>query len=236
METDLFLHHTDPREIAAIIVEPIQGEGGYIMPPEKFLKDLRRICDEHGIVLIFDEIQCGVGRTGYMFAADMYDVAPDILLVAKGLGSGMPVGAIVAKEKIMTWTRGSHGSTYAGNPVCCDAAYVTLNIVEQLLENVRSTGKFFMDGLKTLQKKYDVIGDIRGTGFMIGVEFIDPKTKAPATELVGNLEQLAFKKGLLLLGAGRSTIRFCPPLVCSPHEIGICLKIVDECLAELLKK
>ncbi len=236
LESDWFLSHVDPREVAAIIIEPILGEGGYVVPPKKFLQDLRRICDEHKILLIFDEIQCGVGRVGEMFAAELFDVAPDILLVAKGLASGMPLGAIVAKESVMTWPRGSHGSTFGGNPVACAAAVATLDVVEKLLPNVRAAGKLFMDGLNALKTKYPVIGDVRGVGLMIGCEFINPKNKTPAGEFVGDLEQLAFRKGLLLLSCGKSTIRFAPPLVITPDEIKVGLQILDECLEELSKK
>lgn len=235
LEKDWFLSHVDPREVAAIFVEPILGEGGYVMPPKKFLQDLRSICDKHGILLVFDEIQCGIGRTGDMFAAETFDVAPDILLAAKGIASGMPIGAIIAKDSIMSWPRGSHGSTFGGNPVCCAAAVATLNIVETLLGNVKSTGALLLNGLKELQKKHAVIGDVRGVGFMIGCEFVDPKTKAPLAELVGKLEQLAFRKGLLLLSCGKSTIRFAPPLVLTPDEVKISLALIDECLVELTK-
>ncbi len=236
LETDWFLSHVDPREVAAIFIEPILGEGGYVMPPKKFLQDLRNICDKHGILLVFDEVQCGIGRTGEMFAAELFDVAPDILLTAKGLASGMPLGAIIAKEAIMSWPRGSHGRTFGGNPVACAAALATLEIVEELLPHVRATGQLLIDGLKLLQKKHKVIGDVRGTGFMIGCEFINPKNKAPASDYVGELEQLGFKKGLLMLSCGKSTIRFAPPLVITAHEVKVALKILDECMVELAPK
>lgn len=233
LETDWFKTHVDPKEVAAIFIEPIQGEGGYVMPPRKFLLDLRRICDEHGILLVFDEIQSGVGRTGHMFAAEYFDVAPDIYLSAKGLGSGMPIGAIVAKESVMTWPRGSHGSTYAGNPVCCAAALATLEIVEGLLPQVRNTGEVLIGGLKKLQKKHPVIGDVRGVGLMVGCEFINPTTGEAVPQFLGQLEQKAFSKGLLLLGCGQSTIRFAPPLVITTQEVEVGLEILDQCLTEL---
>jgi 4-aminobutyrate aminotransferase len=232
-EGDLFQRHMMPDEVAAIFIEPILGEGGYIMPPQSFLQELRRLCDKYGIMLVFDEIQCGVGRTGQMFAADYFGVAPDILLSAKGIASGMPLGAIIAKESVMSWPRASHGSTYGGNPVCCAAALATFEIVEGLLPHVREHGEILIAGLKKLQAKYPRIGDVRGTGFMIGVEFIEPATKAPATEWVGKLEQLAFTKGLLLLSCGQSTIRLAPPLIVGKHEITICLNILEDCLKEL---
>jgi 4-aminobutyrate aminotransferase len=232
-EGDLFLRHVDPTEIAAIFVEPILGEGGYLTPPDGFLKKLRQICDQHGIMLVFDEIQCGIGRTGQMFAAELFGVAPDILLSAKGIASGMPLGAIIAKESVMTWPRASHGSTYGGNPVCCAAALATLEVVEGLLPHVRECGETLLAGLRTLQTKYPRIGDVRGMGYMIGVEFIEPGSKRPATEWVGKLEQLAFTKGLLLLSCGQSTIRLAPPLIVGKHEISICLRILEECFKEL---
>ena len=227
------MSHFDAKEVAAIFVEPIIGEGGYITPPQKFLKDLRRICDANGILLIFDEIQSGIGRTGHMFAAEHFDVMPDILVSAKGIASGMPLGAIIAKDSVMTWPRGSHGSTYGGNPVCCAASLATLEIIDGLLPQIRSTGEILIKGLQELQKKHSAIGDIRGTGLMIGCEFVNPKNKEPATQFVGQLEQLAFRKGLLLLSCGKSTIRFAPPLVISPEEVKVGLEVLDQCLVEL---
>ncbi len=235
LETDWFSSHTDPKEVAAIFVEPILGEGGYVLPAKKFLEDLRRICDQHGILLVFDEVQSGVGRTGDMFAAETFGVAPDILLSAKGLGSGMPIGAIVAKEKVMSWPRGSHGSTYGGNPVCCAAAVATLEVIEPLLPQIRTVGAELMQGLRKLAQKHACIGDVRGVGLMIGAEFIDPKTGKPASTLVGDLEQMAFREGLLLLSCGQSTIRFAPPLVVTSHEVQVGLEILDKCLTKLAK-
>ncbi|MCC6809876.1 MAG: acetyl ornithine aminotransferase family protein [Deltaproteobacteria bacterium] len=233
LEKDWFLNHVDPREVAAIFLEPILGEGGYVMPPVKFLQDLRRICDEHGILLVYDEVQSGIGRTGEMFAASIFDVMPDVIVSAKGLGSGMPIGAIIAKEKVMTWPRGSHGSTYGGNPVCCAAALATLEVIEPLLPQVKRVGEHMLAGLRALQKQHKVIGDIRGTGLMIGAEFVDPKTREPAGQYVGELEQLAFTKGLLLLSCGKSTIRFAPPLVVTEEHVDAGLKVLDACLDEL---
>ena len=233
LETDWFVNHVDPREVAAIFIEPILGEGGYVVPPKSFLQELRRICDKHGILLVFDEIQSGIGRTGHMFAAEHFGVMPDIVLSAKGIASGMPLGAIIAKESVMTWPRGSHGSTYGGNPVCCAAALATLDVVDGLMENVRTTGDVLLKGLRDLQKRFPTLGDVRGVGLMVGAEYLDPKTGAPAAEYVGDLEQLAFQKGLLLLSCGKSTIRFAPPLVVGPHEVGVMLRILEECLTLL---
>ncbi|MCY0999753.1 acetyl ornithine aminotransferase family protein [Myxococcus sp. MISCRS1] len=233
LEREWFVNHVDPREVAAIFVEPILGEGGYVVPPTSFLKELRRICDTHGILLVFDEVQSGIGRTGHMFAAEHFGVMPDILLSAKGIASGMPLGAIIAKESVMTWPRGSHGSTYGGNPVCCAAALATLDVVEGLLDSVRATGALLQRGLRELQSRHPVIGDVRGVGLMVGAEFVDPATREPASAYVGELEQLAFRKGLLLLSCGKSTIRFAPPLVVGEHEVAVMLRILDACLGEL---
>ena len=232
---NLLSRHLYPKDIAAIFVEPMLGEGGYIIPPKSFIQGLRELCDEHGILLVFDEIQTGIGRTGQMWAADYFGVEPDVLLTAKGLGSGMPIGAIIARESIMRWASGSHGSTFGGNPVGCAAALATLDVVERgLLENVRELGELMMTGLERLQKKHECIGDVRGTGLYIGVEFVkDRDTKEPASELVHQLGQLAFTKGLLLLSCGESVIRIAPPLVIDASDVGTGLAIMDECISEL---
>ena len=231
----LFETQISPEEVAAVVMEPMQGEGGYVLPSKEFLRFWRDLCTEHGIVLIFDEIQTGVGRTGKMWAADVMGVEPDVILTAKGLGSGMPIGAIIAKESVMTWPRGSHGSTYGGNPVACASALATLDLVENgLAANAEKMGARLVAGLKKLQAKHACIGDIRGAGLFIGVEFVkDRSTKEPAAELVGKLEQLAFTKGLLLLGCGKSVIRIAPPLVLTEYDVDKGLEILGECLAEL---
>ncbi len=232
---DLLSRHLYPKDVAAIFVEPMLGEGGYIIPPTSFIEGLRSLCDEHGILLVFDEIQTGVGRTGHMWAADYFGVEPDVLLTAKGLGSGMPIGAIIARESIMHWASGSHGSTFGGNPVGCAAALATLDVVEGgLLENAHEMGKLMMAGLKRLQEKHPCIGDVRGTGLYIGVDFVkDRATKEPASELVHQLGQLAFTKGLLLLSCGESVIRIAPPLVIDASDVETGLAIMDECISEL---
>jgi len=161
---------------------------------------------------------------------------PDVVCVAKGIASGMPIGAIIARDKVMNWQRGSHGSTYGGNPVCCAAALATLDVIEPLLPEIKKTGAMMMEGLRVLQKRHAIIADVRGVGLMIGAEYLDPRTGAPAAEYVGDLEQLAFRKGLLLLSCGKSTIRFAPPLIIGAHEVEVGLKILDECMLELDKK
>jgi 4-aminobutyrate aminotransferase len=232
IERDLFARQLDPRDVAAIFVEPVQGEGGYVVPPPDYLRALRQLCDKHGILLVADEIQSGIGRTGRMFACHHAGVEPDILLTAKGLASGMPLGAIIARESIMRWENGAHGSTFGGNPVCCAAALTTLDLVERTyMANAVTMGDRLMRGLRQLSQRYTTIGDIRGLGLMIGVEFVtDRQTRAPASQLVHDLVQLAFTKGLLLLGAGRSTLRLAPPLVVDASDIDTGLSIIDECL------
>jgi len=233
IEQDLFIHQVAPQEVAAIIVEPILGEGGYVIPPTSFLQDLRTICDKYGILLIFDEIQSGIGRTGHMLAASYFGVMPDAFLIAKGLGSGLPIGAIVARTEVMTWPRGSHGSTFGGNPVACAAALKTLDIVQSLLPQIQEVGALFLQGLRALKKKHSVIADVRGVGLMIGCEFLHPLTKQPLKQYVSNLEQQAFRHGLLLLSCGQSTIRFAPPLVMIKEEVDVALEILDLCLTQL---
>lgn len=230
LEAELFSRFTSPEEVAAIVVEPILGEGGYVVPAPKFLSDLRALCDRHGILLVFDEIQCGVGRTGRMFAAERFDVAPDVLLAAKGLGSGMPIGAIVARKSVMSWPPGSHGSTFAGNPVCCAAALATLDVVEAALPGVAIAGAALLDGLRELRRRHPRLGEVRGVGLMVGVELVDPDTGAPDPDLAHELERRAFERGLLLLTAGRSALRFAPPLVVTPEQVALGLRLFAACL------
>ena len=221
-------------EVAAIIVEPIQGEGGYIVPPKGFLAGLRKICAEHGILLIFDEVQSGIGRTGRMFAFQHFGVEPDIICLAKGIASGMPLGAMLAKAKIMDWPRGAHASTFGGNPVCCAAAYETINLVEKrLVKNAASTGRYLLAGLRKLQRTSRAIGDVRGLGLMVGVEFVrDKKSKIPAPDIVDNVIQRCFRKGMLMLSCGESAIRFCPPLTITRKHIDTALEIFRSAVKE----
>jgi 4-aminobutyrate aminotransferase len=235
IEKELFTRHLDPHDVAAIFFEPIQGEGGYIVPPPGYLPALRELCDRHGILLVADEVQSGVGRTGKMFACEHEGVEPDILLTAKGLGSGMPIGAMISKESVTTWQTGSHGSTFGGNPVCCAAALATLDLVEGgLMANAARMGDRLMTRVSRLMEKHQCIGDVRGRGLMVGVEFVkDRTTREPAPELVHDLVQRAFRQGLLLLGAGRSTLRLAPPLVVDEHDVNTAMEMIDACLAEL---
>jgi len=235
LELELFTRQLDPQDVAAIFCEPIQGEGGYIVPPPGYLPALRDLCDRHGILLVFDEVQSGVGRTGKMFACEHEGVEPDILLTAKGLGSGMPIGAMISKDSITTWKNGSHGSTFGGNPVCCAAALATLDLVEGgLMANAARMGERLIARASRLMEKHACIGDVRGRGLMVGVEFVkDRDTREPASELVHNLVQRAFRQGLLLLGAGRSTLRLAPPLVVDERDVDTAMDMIDACLAEL---
>ena len=235
IERDLFARHLDPHDVAALFIEPIQGEGGYIVPPPGYLADLRALCDRYGILLVADEVQSGIGRTGRMFACEHEEVEPDILLTAKGLGSGMPIGAMVARETITTWEAGSHGSTFGGNPVCCAAALATLDLVENgLMANAAQMGERLLAGACRLMTKHPIIGDVRGRGLMVGVEFVkDRNTREPAPEMVRALVQKAFRRGLLLLGAGQSALRLAPPLVIDEQDLDTALGMIDSCLEEV---
>jgi len=230
----LFRHNVPAKEVAAILVEPIQGEGGYLVPPDGFLQRLRALCDEHGILLIFDEVQAGIGRTGKMFASQHFGVAPDIMTLAKGLGSGLPIGMVVAKRSIMEkWKRGAHGNTFGGNPICCAAAIATLDLVErEFAANAAVVGQYFMERLCALQAKHACIGDVRGKGLMIGMELVEDRvSKAPATALCDAVINRAFHNGLLLLSCGVSTVRFMPPLVITRAQVDEAVAILDRTLA-----
>jgi 4-aminobutyrate aminotransferase len=220
-----------------VLIEPIQGEGGYLVPPDGFLAGLRQLCDRHGILLIFDEVQSGVGRTGKMFASEHWGVEPDIITLAKGLGSGLPIGMVVAKRGIMQrWTRGAHGNTFGGNPVCCAAALATLDLVErEYCANAAKVGSYFMKRLQALAHKYPVIGEVRGKGLMIGMELIvDPSSKAPAKKLCDALINRAFHNGLMLLMCGQSTVRFMPPLMIREADVDEAIELLTQSLDEVL--
>ena len=225
----LFERNVPAAEVAAILVEPLQGEGGYVVPPDGFLAGLRTLCDEHGILLIFDEVQSGIGRTGRMFACQHSGVSPDIMALAKGLGSGLPIGAVVARKSLMSqWQRGAHGNTYGGNPLSCAAANATLDLVRGgLVDNAATVGAHFMHRLRALQQDYPCIGEVRGQGLMIGMELVEADgERTPARKLCDDVVTRAFHNGLLLLSCGVSTVRFMPPLSVSVAE-------VDEAIARL---
>jgi len=237
LEEVLFVHNVPASEVAAVLVEPIQGEGGYLVPPDGFLAGLRALCDRHGILLIFDEVQSGIGRTGRMFASQHWEVAPDIMTLAKGLGSGMPIGVTVAKRSIMQkWTRGAHGNTFGGNPLCCAAALATLDLVEhEYGANAARVGNHFMGRLRALAQRYPVIGQVRGRGLMIGMELVtDPVSRAPARRLCDTLITRAFHQGLLLLSCGQSTVRFMPPLLVSEAQVDEAMELLERALIEAL--
>ncbi|WP_010580461.1 aspartate aminotransferase family protein [Liquorilactobacillus vini] len=234
----LFTNILTPQQTACIIVEPVQGEGGYLPAPKSFLAELRRICDQYGILLIFDEIQSGYGRTGYLFAKDYYGIEPDILTAAKGIANGLPLSAVLGKTKYMDqWLPGAHGGTFGGNPLACAAGVAVLDIMdEEFLTTVRQKGEFFKQGLRQLQQKYPVISSVRGLGLMIGVEFRSVDQKQPLTELVAKIRQEALKRKLILLNCGveHNVIRFIPPLIVEKNQLQQALKILDESLAASL--
>jgi 4-aminobutyrate aminotransferase len=236
IEETLFRTTMPPEEVAAIFVEPIQGEGGYIVPPLEFHQELRRIASNYGILFVVDEVQSGMGRTGKMFAIEHYEVEPDILALAKGIASGMPLGAMVAPADVMDWEAGSHASTFGGNPISCQAALTTIQLIEEeLMENAAVQGERLMKGLRELQNSYECMGDVRGKGLMIGVELVkDRETKERAIRWKGEVIAAAFRRGLLLLGCGENTIRFCPALTVTEDEVDVCLTIFEEAVREVV--
>jgi 4-aminobutyrate aminotransferase len=233
----LFQYNVPAAEVAAIVVEPIQGEGGYLVPPDGFLAGLRALCDRHGILLIFDEVQCGIGRSGRMFASQHWGVSPDIMTLAKGLASGLPMGLVVARRTHMEkWKRGAHGNTFGGNPLCCAAALATLDLVErEYAANAATVGEYFMGRLKDLQRRFPAIGEVRGKGLMIGMELItDPASRAPARKLCEAVLTRAYHHGLLLLSCGQSTVRFIPPLMINRGHVDEALALLEPALTEAL--
>jgi 4-aminobutyrate aminotransferase len=234
IEDEIFGRILPSDAVAGILVEPIQGEGGYIVPTPGFFPALRRLCDRHGILLIADEVQSGVGRTGKWWAIEHFGVEPDIFCVAKGIASGMPLGLMVARKSIVTWPKGSHGNTYGGNPLSCAAALATLEVIEnELLENATRAGSYAMEKLRAMQERHPTIGEVRGIGLMIGIEFVyDRQTKQHADDLRDRIVDLAFEKGLLTLGAGRNVIRISPPLSVSFAELDEGLTILEQAIAQ----
>jgi len=235
IEKVLFRREVAPEEVAAIFVEPIQGEGGYVVPPPEFLGMIQELCRRHGILLVADEIQTGFGRTGRMFACEHWGIEPDILCVAKGIASGLPLGAMIARSEISTWTPGTHGSTFGGNPVACAAALATIGLLEDgLVRNAAEVGGYLKEGLGGLKGSYPVIGDVRGLGLMIGVELVKKNdARAPDSEFRNQVIKRAFENGLLLLPCGDSTVRFCPPLIVTKGEADTAVEIFAATLKEL---
>jgi 4-aminobutyrate aminotransferase len=235
LEDEYFEKMVPPDDVAAVFVEPIQGEGGYIVPPPGYHNRLKEICEKYGILYVADEVQSGMGRTGKWFASEHYGIEPDIITVAKGIASGMPVSAMVAKSDVMTWPSGSHGSTFGGNPVACEAAIATIELVEdELMENATNVGNYLMKQLESLSAGHRLIGDFRGVGLMIGIEFVrDRNTKEKAKEETELIVQKAFHKGLLLLGCGENIIRLAPPLIVDKEDADLALNILDEVLTDI---
>ncbi|HKB10008.1 MAG TPA: acetyl ornithine aminotransferase family protein [Vicinamibacterales bacterium] len=235
IEQQLFAHLVSPDEVAAIVVEPIQGEGGYVVAPERFLQRLRALTTKHGILLVADEVQSGMGRTGRMFAMEFNGVEPDVVAIAKGIASGMPLGVAVARAGLMAWPPGAHASTFGGNPVSCAAALATIRLLRDgLVRNAAEVGAHLMAGLKALADRHALIGDVRGRGLMIGVELVrDRTTKERAIEERDAVVSACFARGLLLLGAGKNAIRFSPPLVLTREQADTAVEIFDEALTEV---
>ncbi len=238
IEEKLFKTILPPEEVAAIFVEPIQGEGGYVVAPDNFLRELRGICDRHGILLVADEVQSGAGRTGKWWAIEHSGVQPDIVCMAKGIASGMPLGVCMSRAEIMDWVPGSHASTFGGNPVSIAAAIATVNILErEAIDNAAKVGARMLDRLQGWKTTHPLVGDVRGRGLMIGVELVkDKTTREPAPALRNRVETLCFEKGLMILGCGETSIRLCPPLIVTEDEATVALDILEECLTQVEKE
>lgn len=238
LEEEVFGHNVPGDEVAAVLVEPIQGEGGYVVPPAGFFPALRKLCDKYGILLIADEVQSGMGRTGKWWAIEHFGVEPDMITSAKGIASGLPLGACIARESVMTWPKGAHGNTYGGNPISCAASLATIDLLEEsYLANAAEVGQYALDALQEIQVRHPSLGDVRGKGLMIGVEFVkDKKTKEPNEEIRNMIEDVGFEHGLLLLGCGKSTIRLAPPLCITKSEMDEALEIFEETISMGEKK
>src|SRR5580693_3528752 len=234
LEGQIFKRLFDPEDVAGIIIEPIQGEGGYVPAPKFFLQELQRICRQHGIMLIADEVQSGMGRTGNWWAHEYAGIEPDILCSAKGIASGMPLGAIVAKESVMRWKPGSHGTTFGGNPVCIAAALATMELIQnEYMENARRMGEYLFGRMAQWTKNFKIVGDVRGRGLMIGIEIVrDQRTKEKAADLRSAIVDLAFHKGLCILGAGENTVRLSPPLLIDEEQANYAVRTLEECIRE----
>jgi 4-aminobutyrate aminotransferase len=237
LELEIFKRMVDPSEVAAVFIEPIQGEGGYLPASKEFLQELQRICRRHGILLVCDEVQSGMGRTGKWWACEHAGIEPDILCVAKGIASGMPLSAMIARASVMDWKPGAHASTFGGNPVSIAAALVTMDLLEtQYIENARRVGEFMMRRMADWPARHRSVGDVRGKGLMIGVEIVrDQKTKERAREWRDAIVDLAFERGLLLLGAGENTVRIAPPLVIDEEQASFAVQTLEQCISEVEK-
>ena len=233
IEDSLLKTIAPPEEVAAIVIEPVQGEGGYVVPPAAFFDELARITAKYGILLICDEVQSGVGRTGKMWASEHFHAVPDIMAVAKGIASGLPLGATVARADLMNWPPGAHASTFGGNPVSCAAALVTIELLEQeLIDNAARMGAHLMARMRDWPARFPIVGDVRGLGLMLGVELVrDQQSKTKAPELRDQVVNLAFERGLLILGAGDNSLRISPPLIITRGQCDFALDTLEECLA-----
>jgi len=238
IEEKLFKTILPPEEVAAIFVEPIQGEGGYVVAPDNFLRELRAICNRHGILLVADEVQSGAGRTGKWWAMQHSGVEPDIVCMAKGIASGMPLGVCMSKAEIMDWVPGSHASTFGGNPVSLAAALATFDILKrEAIDNAATVGARMLERLQGWKKSHALVGDVRGRGLMIGIELVKNKeTRESATELRNRVEMVAFEKGLVILGCGETSIRLCPPLIVTEDEATVALDILEDALTQVEKE
>ena len=234
IENVVFHHIVPPEECAGILVEPIQGEGGYIVPPDSFLPGLRELCDKYGMLLIADEVQSGVGRTGKWWAVEHWNVEPDIIISAKGIASGIPLGAIIARESVMDWPSGAHGNTYGGNPVACAAALATLELIENgFMQNAAELGEYTLDALSEIQVRRPSIGDVRGKGLMVGIDFVkDKETKEYAKKFRDRVVWNAFERGIVSFGCGESTLRISPPLNISRDLIDESLTILEAAISD----
>jgi 4-aminobutyrate aminotransferase len=230
----LFKTAVPPEEVAAIVVEPVQGEGGYLIPPRNFLRRLRSLADRHGILLIFDEVQCGMGRTGKMWACEHFGTVPDILVAAKGIASGMPLGVMVARAEVMNWGPGAHASTFGGNPVSCAAAMETIRLLEEkYIANAARMGEYILARLANWPEKHPIVGDVRGLGLMVAVELVkSQQSREPHLEARKKVVYRAFEKGVLLLGCGESAVRFMPPLIVEREQIDHALEVLERCISE----
>ncbi|MBV8437483.1 MAG: acetyl ornithine aminotransferase family protein [Silvibacterium sp.] len=232
IEDKLFKTTLPPEEVAAIFVEPIQGEGGYVVAPTIFMQELRRICDKFGILLVADEVQSGAGRTGKWWAIEHTGVEPDIVCMAKGIASGMPLGICMTRAEIMDWKPGSHASTFGGNPVAIAAALATMDVLEREgIANAAKIGELMFDRLRSWPERFDIVGEVRGRGLMIGIEIVkDQDSREPAGTWRDRIVDLAFERGLLILGCGETSIRLAPPLIVNQHEAAVALDILEECI------
>jgi 4-aminobutyrate aminotransferase len=235
LENELFRRRVDPDEVAGIFIEPIQGEGGYLPAPAEFLQGLQRICRKHGILLVADEVQSGMGRTGKWWASDHAGIEPDIICTAKGIASGMPLSAIIARGSVMNWTPGAHASTFGGNPVCIAASLATIGLLERsYIANAARVGEFIMRQTADWTERHKIVGEVRGKGLMIGIELVrDQKTKERAGDLRNRIVQMAFHKGLLVLGSGDTTLRLCPPLLVDEEQASFALRTLDGIISEV---